>query len=233
MSASGEHASARRAIRSFVKRGGRITQSQQRALQQLWPVYGIEYHPEQTLEFATLFPGLDCCKLEIGFGNGDALIHMAARDASCGYIGIEVHEPGVGHCLQRIQQQELSNVRIIAHDAVEVLHSMIPARSLDAVFLFFPDPWHKKRHHKRRIVNAGFREQMARVLKPGAVLHLATDWPDYAEHMANELLVDTRFVNLGDDQGFSEKPAYRPSTRFEQRGIRLGHPVHDLLFTRR
>ena len=228
-----EQGGQERSIRSFVKRTGRMTLAQKQGLAKLWPVFGVDYKVNATLDFEALFPGKKRAKLEIGFGNGEALVKMAMADPESGYLGIEVHEPGVGHCLNNIHQAAISNARLMKHDAVDVLRTMIPEASLDAVFLFFPDPWHKKRHHKRRIVNSEFRQLILKVLKPEGVLHMATDWQDYAEHMAHELLNDDRFTNLGDDQGFCAKPGYRPETRFERRGHRLGHGVWDLLFARR
>lgn len=221
----------RRSIRSFVKRTGRLTKGQKYALEHLWSVYGLDFQPEE-VNLAALFANADCIKLEIGFGNGETLVEMASQDPACSYLGIEVHKPGVGHCLQQAQRLELDNLKLIAHDAIEVLEQMIPPASLDRVLLFFPDPWHKKRHHKRRIVNPHFRDLLVRVLKPAGVVHLATDWQDYAEHMAVEFLSDPRFRNLGDQRGYSLKPDYRPQTRFERRGLRLGHGVWDLLFSR-
>jgi tRNA (guanine-N7-)-methyltransferase len=220
----------KRSIRSFVKRTGRLTSGQRYALDHFWSLYGLDFELGQTLDLATIFPGLNCYKLEIGFGNGDSLVQMAAQDSACGYIGIEVHEPGVGHCLNQIHQQGLKNLKLISHDAIEVLESMIPARCLDRLFLFFPDPWHKKKHHKRRIVNQQFRDLMIVVMKPGAILHMATDWQDYAQHMSEDLYSDNRFKNLGDSSGYSAKPDYRPTTKFERRGQKLGHGVWDLLF---
>lgn len=220
----------RRTIRSFVKRSGRLTRSQQHALDAYWPQYGLDFCANRLVDFSSLFAQSDCIKLEIGFGNGDALVEMAGADLGCGYIGIEVHEPGVGHCLHRVNELGLTNLKLVSHDAVEVLESMISASSLDAVFLFFPDPWHKKRHHKRRIVNQHFRDLLVKVMKPGAILHMATDWLDYAEHMAEELMSDSRFRNLGDKSGYAVKPDYRPTTKFERRGVNLGHEVRDLLF---
>lgn len=217
-----------RSIKSFVRRSGRITPSQKYALENYWPRYGIDFVDRDCVlpaQFARV-------KLEIGIGNGDALIGMAAADPSSLYLGVEVHEPGIGRCLNQIQQRGLDNVRLIKHDAIEVLTSMIAAESLDRVFLFFPDPWHKKRHHKRRIVNQGFRDLMYKVLKPAAVLHVATDWQDYAEWISAQLLADERFDNLGNADGYAECPSYRPPTRFEQRGRRLGHGVWDLLFAK-
>ncbi len=217
-----------RSIRSFVRRGGRLTPSQKNALETYWPLYG--------LEFAHAMPplpqGFDALKFEIGIGNGDALLHMASADPRSLYIGVEVHDPGIGRCLNNIEQQKLDNLRLIKHDAIEVLEHMIPPASLDRIFLFFPDPWHKKRHHKRRIVNQRFRGLVHRALKPGAVIHIATDWQDYAESIALQFLEDDRFSNDGNSEGYATTPNYRPLTRFENRGIKLGHGVWDLLFTR-
>jgi len=219
-----------RAIRSFVKRTGRKTESQRTALELYWPVYGIEFQADTRLDFEQLFPAQSGVKLEIGFGNGETLAQMAEQDEAHGYLGIEVHTPGVGQCLKLTHDAQLENLRLISHDAIEVLKSMIPEQSVDGVFLFFPDPWHKTRHYKRRIVNDVFKDLLIKVMKPGAVLHMATDWQDYARHMAKEMLADSRFQNLGDDKGFSEKPDYRPETKFERRGLKLGHGVWDLLF---
>lgn len=219
-----------RRIRSFVMRTGRKTEGQRYALEHYWPHYGLPYEPRSTLDFSTLFAGKQALKLEIGFGMGDSLVQMAQQDPTSGFLGIEVHSPGVGHCLAALHQAALKNLKLISHDAIEVLENMIPAQSLDAVLLFFPDPWHKQRHHKRRIVNAQFRDLVFAALKPGGQLHMATDWQDYAQHMARELLSDNRFVNLGNVQGYSDKPDYRPTTKFERRGQRLGHGVWDLLF---
>ena len=217
-----------RSIRSFVRRGGRLTPSQRNAIDKYWSAYGYDFQqslPQLPREFAAL-------KLEIGIGNGDALIHMASNDRDSLYLGIEVHEPGIGRCLNLVHEQQLPNVRLIKHDAIEVLEQMISPALLDRVLLFFPDPWHKKRHHKRRIVNQRFRDLLHRALKPGAQIHIATDWQDYAEWIAEQFLADARFSNCGDAQGYAECPAYRPQTRFEQRGLRLGHGVWDLLFTK-
>jgi len=205
-----------------------MTTAQKNALKNYWPDYGLEYRQDE-LGLPKEFNAL---KLEIGIGNGDALIHMAAADANSLYLGIEVHEPGIGHCLNLIRQRELANVRLVMHDAVEVLEHMIAPATLDRILLFFPDPWHKKRHHKRRIVNPHFRELVYRALKPGASIHMATDWQDYAESMAAQFLADARFSNEGNAAGYAERPDYRPQTRFEQRGLRLGHGVWDLVFTK-
>jgi tRNA (guanine-N7-)-methyltransferase len=216
-------------IKSFVRRSGRMTASQKHALKTYWPIYGIEFSQIQP-DFTS---GFEALKLEIGIGNGDAIIDMATADPCSLYLGIEVHEPGIGRCLNIIHQQELGNVRLIKHDAVEVLENMIAPEMLDRILLFFPDPWHKKRHHKRRIVNQHFRDLACQGLKPGASIHIATDWQDYAESIAAQFLADARFINEGDASGCAEAPAYRPLTRFERRGRRLGHGVWDLVFTKK
>ena len=221
-----------RTIKSFVRRCGRMTPGQKKALENYWPKYGIDYQPDP-LDTPGLTRGFDALKLEIGFGNGDALLSMAADDPGSFYLGIEVHQPGIGRCLNSIEDNVLSNVRLIAHDAIEVMQKMLPPRALDSIFLFFPDPWHKKRHLKRRIVNQQFRDLAFELLKPGGCLHMATDWQDYAEYMARELMQDTRYLNRGNDHGYSPKPVYRPITRFEKRGVNLGHGVWDLIFERK
>jgi tRNA (guanine-N7-)-methyltransferase len=218
-----------RSIRSFVRRGGRMTASQKHALANYWSLYGYD--------FAHAMPplpgGFGALKLEIGIGNGDVLIHMASIDPDSLYLGVEVHEPGIGRCLNNIRKQELTNLRLIKHDAIEVLEHMIAPASLDRILLFFPDPWHKKRHHKRRIVNQRFRDLARRALKPGAAIHIATDWRDYAESIALQFLGDDRFINQGDSAGYVTRPDYRPLTRFERRGLKLGHGVWDLVFTKK
>lgn len=218
-----------RSVKSFVRRNGRMTPSQKNALEIYWPAFGIDFD-ETGLNLPSMFETL---KLEIGIGNGDALIHMAAADPCSLYIGVEVHEPGIGRCLNQIHQRQLTNVRLIKHDAIEVLQHMIAPETLDRILLFFPDPWHKKRHHKRRIVKQNFRDLIFRSLKPGASIHIATDWQDYAESVALQFNDDARFLNQGDADGYVERPAYRPLTRFEQRGRRLGHGVWDLVFTKK
>jgi len=218
-----------RSIKSFVRRSGRMTPAQKNAITVYWPSYGLEFQQSELI----LPTGFDALKLEIGIGNGDALIHMAAADTSSLYIGIEVHEPGIGRSLNLIQQLGLANVRLMRHDAVEVLEHMIAPETLDRILLFFPDPWHKKRHHKRRIVNQRFRDMVYSALKSGASIHIATDWQDYAESIAAQFLADARFSNQGDANGYAERPAYRPLTRFEQRGRKLGHGVWDLVFTKK
>ncbi|MCH8106670.1 MAG: tRNA (guanosine(46)-N7)-methyltransferase TrmB, partial [Proteobacteria bacterium] len=169
------------AIKSFIRRSGRLTSGQKNALEQYWPKYGLDFDPSQN-SFQKIAQDFDTRKLEIGIGNGDALIDMALNDPRSLYLGVEVHKPGVGRCLNSIHANELSNVRLIAHDAIEVMQQMLPSQSLDRIYLFFPDPWHKKRHLKRRIVNQQFRDLAFELLKPGGCLHMATDWQDYAEY---------------------------------------------------
>ena len=215
-----------------MRRCGRLTPGQKRALTQYWSRYGVDFG-STAVDVQAMGGSSEALKLEIGIGNGDALISMAAADPTSLYLGIEVHEPGIGRCLNHIQQQQLANVRLIMHDAIEVLQHMIAAATLDRILLFFPDPWHKKRHHKRRIVNQSFRDLAYRGLKPGGVIHIATDWQDYAESIAAQFLADSRFTNNGDADGYAQCPTYRPLTRFEQRGRKLGHGVWDLVFTKK
>ncbi len=219
-------------IKSYVRRSGRLTPGQKRALAEYWPLYGVDFEPSR-LDLAAITSDFEGLKLEIGFGSGEALIAMAQNDPKCCYLGIEVHESGVGRCLNAIHDNTVSNVRVIKRDAIEVMQHMLPEQSLDRVLLFFPDPWHKKRHNKRRIVNQQFRDLLARLLKPGACLHMATDWQDYAEYVVGELLADARFKNLGDENGYAIRPAYRPVTRFENRGVKLGHGVWDIVFEKK
>ncbi len=220
-----------RRIRSFVRREGRMTASQQRAMDEQWPIYGVDYQA-QRLDLAELF-GRDAPKvLEIGFGMGDSLAQMAAAHPEWDYFGIEVHRPGVGRLLMLREEQQLTNLRVSHHDAVEVLEQQIPPHSLDRVQLFFPDPWHKKRHHKRRIVQPQFIDLLAERLKPGGILHMATDWENYAEHMQAVMEPRDDFRNLAGAGHFSPRPESRPVTKFERRGERLGHGVWDLLYQR-
>ena len=219
-----------RIIRSFVRREGRITSGQQRALQDLWPRYGLE--ADAPLNMESIFGRKAPCTLEIGFGNGGALVTMAEQQPQCDFIGIEVHRPGVGRLLQQLEERKLDNVRVMREDAVQVLKVCIQDNSLDRVLLFFPDPWHKKRHHKRRIVQADFIELLARKIRRGGCLHMATDWEDYAAHMLEVMEQSPAFHNCAGTGNFSPRPAYRPVTKFEQRGQRLGHGVWDLLYER-
>lgn len=214
-----------------MRRSGRMTLGQKNALRKYWPLYGLDYELTEK-QVSTVIQGFKSVNLEIGFGNGDALIEMAGNNADIFYIGVEVHEPGLGRCLNNIDINQLANVRLISSDAVDVMQHMIPAQSLDKILLFFPDPWHKKRHHKRRIVNQKFRDLAFKLLKPEGHLHFATDWQDYAEQMVQELLSDVRFSNQGNGDGYAQRPDYRPWTKFERRGLNLGHGVWDLVFSK-
>jgi tRNA (guanine-N7-)-methyltransferase len=221
-----------RPIRSYVLRQGRLTTGQQRAFDTLWPRFGVEFTGRE-LDLRTLFGNDHPAYVEIGFGNGDSLAQMAAAHPGNNYLGIEVHSPGVGHLLLKIEDLGLENIRIIRHDAVEVLAQSIGDSQLAGVFLFFPDPWHKKRHHKRRILQPALVSQLARVIRSGGVFHAATDWQDYAELMLATLSdAEGSFKNAAGPGRFSPRPDYRPLTKFEQRGQRLGHGVWDLIFNR-
>jgi len=228
MSAPAHH---RRPIRSFVLRSGRLTTGQQRAFSELWPRYGIDYCGTP-IDPTTLFDTSAPLWLEIGFGNGDTLAELAHRHPDRNYLGIEVHPPGVGHLLLKADELGLSNLRVLRHDAVEVLQAL-PAGCLAGAMLFFPDPWHKKKHHKRRILQPGFVAELARTLRPGGRFHAATDWEDYADHMMRVLSQTDAFENTLGPGRFAPRPPDRPLTKFEQRGKRLGHGVWDLVFRRR
>ena len=219
----------RRRIRSFVRRAGRLTDSQQRALEELWPVYGVAF-TRDALDFDTIFGRRAPVVLEIGFGNGDTLVAQAADDPGRNYLGIEVHEPGVGHCLIAASRAGLENLRLIAHDAVEVLETQIPPQSLQRINLYFPDPWPKKRHHKRRIVQPGFLALCARCIESGGSLHIATDWANYAEHIDEMLAASDAFVCVERREHGGDRPLDRPETKFERRGLRLGHRIWDWRF---
>jgi len=221
-----------RAIRSFVTRTGRITEAQERALELLWPKYGIEPNATSPADFDSLFGRHAPRTVEIGFGNGDNLVKMAAAHPERDYLGIEVHRPGVGRVLLALETQGLTNVRVICHDAVEVLAQQIPPDSLDEVVILFPDPWPKKRHHKRRLIQAAFLELVAGRLHPDGVLRMATDWRPYAEEMLAAAQGNPRLRNLAADGTYIPRPAERIPTRFEKRGERLGHDVWDLAFRR-
>lgn len=220
-----------RTIRSFVKREGRLTSGQQHALDVLWPEYGIDYS-STPVNLEKLFGNNAPVIMEIGFGNGDSLFQMAQNNSDKNYIGIEVHRPGVGHLLQLIEKNEIKNIRISNHDAVEVIEHQIPDNSLDRAQLFFPDPWHKKKHHKRRIVQDKFVNLLATKIKSGGIFHLATDWEHYAEHMLEVLSRNEYFQNLSPDNTYIPRPEDRPVTKFEKRGHRLGHGIWDLHFQR-
>jgi tRNA (guanine-N7-)-methyltransferase len=220
-----------RSIRSFVTRSGRITEAQQRALAQLWPKYGIEFAPEP-LEARALYRRDAPRTLEIGFGNGENLAALAQAHPERDFLGVEVHRPGIGRLLLALESQQLTNVRLICHDAVEVLAQQIAPQWLQEMLIFFPDPWPKKRHHKRRLVQRAFAELAAERLAVGGVLRVATDWQPYALEMLATLAGVAPLQNLAADGTFVARPAERQPTRFERRGARLGHEVWDLAFRR-
>lgn len=222
-----------RGIRSFVIRAGRVTDAQRRALDDLWPIYGIDFDPARPLDLDAAFGRHAPRTLEIGFGNGDNLAALAAAHPERDYLGVEVHRPGVGRLLQHARDAQLGNLRVIAHDAVEVLTHSIAPGALDEILILFPDPWHKARHHKRRLVQAPFVALLASRLAPGGRLSLATDWTPYAEWMLEALATEPTLENLAPDGRYVPRPAWRTGTRFERRGERLGHDVHDLAYRRR
>ena len=218
-----------RAPRSFVMRAGRMGSGQERALQELGPRYVLPLQPT-ALDWTTVFGRRAPRVLEIGFGMGDATAQIAAALPGTDFIGVEVHVPGVGALLKRIGELQLSNLRLVQDDAVEVVRQMLAPTSLDGVHLFFPDPWHKKRHHKRRLVQPAFIALLASRLAPGAYLHCATDWEAYAQQMLEVLGAEPLLVNSA--AAYAARPPYRPLTKFEARGLKLGHGVWDLIFRR-
>lgn len=220
-----------RRIRSFVVRAGRMTEGQQRALDDNWPQYGLELK-DGMIDPAQVFGREAPLVLEIGFGMGDSLIEMARHAPEKNFIGIEVHPPGVGRLLSRAAEAGLTNIRVYCDDAVEVLAQCIPDASLETLQLFFPDPWHKKRHHKRRIVQPEFAQKIRHKLAIGGCFHMATDWENYAEHMMDVMSVAEGYRNRAGAGEYSPQPEWRPVTKFQQRGERLGHGVWDLMFER-
>ena len=219
-----------RAIRSFVLRAGRMGSGQTKALEELGPRFVLPY-ADGPLDWRAAFGREAPRILEIGFGMGGATAEIARDQPEQDFLGVEVHTPGVGALLKLIGERNLSNLRIVQHDAVEVLRHMIAKGSLDGIHIFFPDPWHKKRHHKRRLIQPAFVELLANCLKPGGYLHLATDWENYGFQMLDVLSANPHLRNSA--ANFAPRPAYRPLTKFEQRGLRLGHGVWDLVFLRR
>ena len=219
-----------RPIRTFVLRQGRMSPAQQRALDLLLPRLGVPFAPS-ALDFEQLFLRRAPTILEIGFGMGETTAEIARMRRAENFLGVEVHGPGVGGLLKRVDELGLTNVRVIRHDAVEVLAAMIPHASLAGIHVFFPDPWPKKRHHKRRLLKPGFVHELAMRLLPGGYLHAATDWEDYAEEMLAVFSAEPLLENTA--TGFAARPAYRPLTKFETRGLRLGHDVRDIIFRRR
>ena len=220
---------SRRPIRSYVLRAGRMTDSQKRAYAEHWPRRGLE-HGGGLLDIDAAFGRAGPRILEVGFGMGASLLDMAKAAPATNFIGVEVHPPGVGKLLHGMGESGVDNIRIYRHDAVEVLRDCIPDNSLDAVHIYFPDPWHKKRHHKRRLIQPSFVALVTSKLKNGGVLHLATDWENYAEHMMEVLSAAEGLRNTCGERQFAPRPEYRPLTKFEQRGERLGHGVWDLVF---
>lgn len=230
---TGQSRAGKRPVRSFVIRGGRLTPGQEKAIDRLWPRYGIDASPGAgPISYPDLFGRTAPVIVEIGFGNGDATWQTAAAYPEQDFIGIEVHRPGVGRLLMALEKNEISNVRIACQDAVEFMAQSVPPASLAGIRIYFPDPWPKKRHHKRRIIQPPFVAQLARSLKPGAILHLATDWKPYAEHMTEVLAGSDQFTNLAKEGDYCPRPEWRPQTHFETRGQRLGHDVFDLMYQR-
>jgi len=218
-----------RKIKSYVLRQGRLTQAQQHALEHHWDRFGIDYS-QRLLDLNQVFGNDRPVTVEVGFGNGESLLEQAKRHPEQNYIGIEVHGPGVGHLIHFARQSGLSNLRVIRHDAVEVLRDQLPAASISCVQLFFPDPWHKKRHHKRRIIKPEFLELIHQVLVPGGLFHMATDWRDYAEYMLEQMEQADGFENEAGKGNYADSRGERTETRFELRGKRLGHGVWDLMY---
>ncbi len=232
MTADPDHPAQReqRPVRSFVLRQGRMSPAQGRALTDLLPVYGIAYAPAP-LDFAHVFGRRAPVVLEIGFGMGETTAAIARAQPDHDFLGLEVHAPGVGALLKQVAAAALTNVRVIRHDAVEVVAQMIPPGSLAGIHVYFPDPWPKKRHHKRRLLQPDFVHELAQRLAPGGYLHAATDWEDYAQEILATLGAEPLLANTAD--GFAPRPDWRPETKFETRGLRLGHGTWDLLFRRR
>ncbi|WP_394128975.1 tRNA (guanosine(46)-N7)-methyltransferase TrmB [Shewanella maritima] len=220
-----------RKVRSFVLREGRLTKGQAQALESHWPAMGLDYSPE-ALNLTDVFGRDADTVLEIGFGMGASLVEMSADAPELNFIGIEVHKPGVGACLADAGEAGVTNLRVYHHDAMEVLENSIADGALARVQLFFPDPWHKKRHHKRRIVQPAFAELIRRKLKIGGVFHMATDWENYSEHMLEVMNQAQGYKNLSADGTVVPRPEHRPLTKFEARGHRLGHGVWDIMFER-
>ena len=220
-----------RRIRSFVRRQGRLTAAQNFALEKYLPKFGLQAS-KGIFDFAKEYNRKAPTHLEIGFGNGQSVANMAASHPENNYLGVEVHRPGVGNLLQLVHSQELSNVRVMSDDVFEVLQNNIADNSLAAVYIYFPDPWHKRCHVKRRIVNPVFVEMLSAKMEGGGLLHMATDWKDYAKHMMRVMNDASQFKNSAGANNYSERPEWRTLTKFEQRGHRLGHDVWDLMFTK-
>ncbi|MCP2041250.1 tRNA (guanine-N7-)-methyltransferase [Neisseria sp. HSC-16F19] len=227
---TGRDSPQRRSIKSFVLRQSHMTPAQQRAIDQLWPQFGVDFQAAP-LDLNSVFQRAQAKILEIGFGMGTATAEIAARLPEKDFLAIDVHGPGVGNLLKLIQERELTNIRVMRHDAVEVVEHMLADASLDGIHIFFPDPWHKKRHHKRRLIQAPFVAKLLPKLKSSGYIHLATDWEEYARQMLDVLQGFTELTNSAAD--FATTPDYRPETKFEARGKRLGHGVWDLVFIKK
>lgn len=227
---NGPEVASHRPIRSFVLRAGRLSPAQARALDELWPRYGVEYSG-QPIDPPALFGRRAPLVLEIGFGMGETTAAIAAAHPELDFLAIDVHLPGVGSLLRQLAAANLSNVRVMRHDAVEVVREMLPEGVLHGIHVYFPDPWPKARHHKRRLLQPPFVALLASRLSPGGYLHCATDWEDYAGQMLDVLGAEPQLTNTAPD--YAERPEWRPATKFERRGLRLGHGVWDLLFRRR
>jgi len=228
--ATNDHSQHR--IKSFVLRQGRLSQAQQQAIDSQWASYGLDLE-NKLLDLTEVFGREAPTIVEIGFGMGTSLAAMAEAHPENNYIGIEVHRPGVGALLKLVAEKQLTNIRVFNDDAIEVLNQQIPKDSLSAVYLFFPDPWHKTKHKKRRILQAEFASKIAQHLKPSGHFHMATDWEDYAKHMMRVMSSAKDYRNTSGDENYTPRPDYRPLTKFEQRGHRLGHGVWDLLFEKK
>ncbi|OBW97706.1 tRNA (guanosine(46)-N7)-methyltransferase TrmB [Gallibacterium genomosp. 1] len=222
----------KRKVRSFVLRTGRLSDAQKRAMNDNWSEFGLEHQADQ-FDFKKIFDNDQPVILEIGFGMGSSLVEMAKQNLNNNYIGIEVHTPGIGACIAYALEQQVRNLRVICHDAIEILQDNIPDQSLSGLQLFFPDPWHKAKHHKRRIVQPQFLKLVMQKLKTGGFIHMATDWENYAEQMLDVLSQEEELTNTSATNDFIPRPDFRPLTKFEQRGHRLGHGVWDLYFVKR
>lgn len=219
-----------RRIKSFVKRTGRMTSGQQLSYEKLMPKFGLQ-HQASSIDLQQVFGNTNPVNLEIGFGMGDSLALMALAAKQENFIGIEVHTPGVGRLLQLMDQDGIENIRVYEHDAIDILKDCIADESINRIQIYFPDPWHKKKHHKRRLVQPAFIDLLWKKLKPEGLLHIATDWQPYSEHVLNLFAERKDFANLSvEENGCVEKPKWRPETKFERRGVKLGHGVYDMLF---
>ena len=220
-----------RKIQSFVKRTGRLSKGQSLGLTELWRDYGIDID-KKMLNLEDIFSNQNDITIEIGFGNGDSLLEMAIKQPDMNFLGIEVYEAGVGRLVNEASKKNVSNLRVIKEDAVEVIENNIPDKSISHCQLFFPDPWHKKRHHKRRIVQMSFLDLLSNKLKENGKVHIATAWENYAEHILETLESHKHFKNCSGAHRYSERPKNRPLTKFENRGQKLGHGVWDIIFTK-